>query len=130
MEMQRSSLQAETNAVNQAVWGAQPNVHTPPSGEQESDEMGHNVGDDNRVYNYPAPVIIPTPPPYFPQPSGGLNGVKSALLGAALVGLPIAGYFANQFDKPAQPPAIVQPESPDYEDSTIEIGLGDIDDYE
>jgi hypothetical protein len=106
-ELQRNS-EAEAAHVRRTVWG-----------ETQSDKRGSDVNDtilgDLQVH-YPAPVVV--------QPPNNNSWLPIALTAlTALAGGGIAGYLANGMRPKTEPTPV------NFDDSTVEIGLGRIEDY-
>lgn len=104
--------EAESAHVRKTVWGEDVNKST------ESDEMGHTILGD---VTHPAPIVITQPA----QPQSNLLPIALAALAGlgiptAMAGGAAAMYLLNK-------PAATQPQP--YQDETVSIGLGRIDDY-
>jgi hypothetical protein len=108
------NIEAESAAVRRKLWGSDESKAT------ESDDMGNTILGD--VTN-PAPIVINQP---APQQSNLLPIALAALAGlgipTAMVGGAAAMYLLNK-------PAATQPQPQTYQDETVSIGLGRIDDY-
>jgi hypothetical protein len=111
-ENQRNS-EAESAHVRRSVWGEDVAKST------ESDDMGQTILGD---VNHPAPIVIAQPQ----QQSNLLPIALAALAGlgipTAMAGGAAAMYLLNK-------PAATQQQPPTYQDETVSIGLGRIDDY-
>ena len=111
---QLKNQEAESSWVRRHLWGASEGAGG--ESKEADDDMGHTILGD---INNPAPIILP------PQPSSSLPTVLAALGMLAAGGL--AGYLLS---RPAQPaPAPIQGEAPSFDDSSLSIGLGRIEDY-
>lgn len=115
VQEQARNQAAEGAWVRKHVWGEDGSSVSP---RQEDEEVGHTVVGD----------VTASPPIVFNNPSSNSGPVLAALaLGMIpLVGLGGAGLtYLFMKDKP--PPVI---ERPNYQDSTFDIGLGQIEDLE
>ena len=104
--------QAENRHVRKSVWGSEV------ASQSDDDEMRNIVLGD---VNHPTPVVI--------APQQQSNGILQAALIAAAMASPImagaglaAGYYMSQKPEAKQ-------ESPSFEDGSVRIGLGRIEDY-
>ncbi len=109
-ELQRNS-EAESAYARKHVWGDSSKA----SSEKAGNEVNDTILGDYQV-NYPAPIIVQPP-----QKNPLLPLVLTAI--AALAGGGIAGYLAS--GKRALP----EREEVEFDDSTVELGLGRIEDY-
>jgi hypothetical protein len=109
-ENQRNS-EAESAHVRRSVWGEDVAKST------ESEDMGHTILGD---ITHPAPIVIS-------QPQTQSNLLPIALAALAGLGIPtaMAGGAAAMYLM--NKPAAQQPQT--YQDETVSIGLGRIDDY-
>lgn len=108
VESHRKNREAEESHVRKTVWGYED------GSDREGEEMRQTVlGDLN---NYQSP----SPPP--PQKQSSLPTI--AALAATLAVGGVLGYVLNN-DKPAAP----KQEPPAFDDSSVSIGLGRIEDY-
>ena len=110
--MSRKNQEAENRYVRRKVWG-DDSTESP-----ESEDMGHTILGD---VNHPTPIIVAG------GQSGGnelLKAAAIALLGAAIPGAGVAGYFLNQALKPTE----TQTESAAGQQD-FSVGLGKIEDY-
>ena len=105
--------QAEHRHVRKSVWGSEV------ASQSDDDEMRNIVLGD---VNHPTPVVI------APQQQQS-NGLLQAALIAAAMASPImagvglaTGYYMSQKPEAKQ-------ESPSFEDGSVQIGLGRIEDY-
>lgn len=115
MKRQAANEEAENRWFRKAVSGSEDPVE--PGAD---DEMGNVMLGD---IHHPAPVVIAPPP----QQS---NTIQTALLATALAAATgIGGYLLANNDKPdasVAPP--VQP-TPGFDDESVSIGLGRLEDY-
>ena len=116
----RKNMEAENRAAR-SYWNGQssPDQVAAPETEEVNDSMRDTMLGDVIT---PPPVVVNNPPPQNNQ----MGTVLAALLGM----LPLGGYLALESlkDERQPPPAVVQPA--EYDDTTVEIGLGQIEDYE
>jgi hypothetical protein len=106
-ELQRNS-EAESSYVRKNVWGD----GSLATNDVASNEVNDTILGDYQV-NYPTPIIVQPPPsnPWLPM-------LLTAMV--ALAGGGIAGYFAR---------SIPTPEPVEFDDETVELGLGRIEDF-
>lgn len=104
--------QAENQHVRKSVWGYEGKK---TENESDDDEMGHTILGD---VNHPAPIIMPQPQQSQLAPMLAGMGI------AAASGL--AGYYLSNKDDtpPVQPPPPIE-----FQDETISVGLGRIEEY-
>jgi len=112
-ENQRNS-EAESAHVRRSVWGEDVAKST------ESDDMGHTILGD---VNHPAPIVITQPA----QPQSNLLPLALAALAAFGIPTALIGGAAAAYMLTKQPATQTQPT---YQDETVSIGLGRIDDYQ
>lgn len=107
--------QAENQHVRKSVWG-----YEGKQGESKSDDdaMGHTILGD---VNHPAPVVISQAPSNLLPIA--LLALAAAIPATGAIG--VAGYLLANRNQP--PPAATQP---GFDDSTVKIGLGRIEDLE
>ena len=86
----------------------------------ESDDMGATVLGD---INHPAPVVISQPPQQSNLMPLALLALAAAIPATGAIG--VAGYLRANRDK--QPAAVTHP---GFDDSTVKIGLGRIEDLD
>ena len=110
---QQKNQEAESDFVRRKLWGQ---GGQSGGNENETDDMGHTILGD---INHPAPIIMP-------QPQSSLPTI--AALAATLAAGGLAGYLLSRPDQPAPQP-IQQIEAPSFDDSSVSIGLGRIEDY-
>lgn len=105
------NLEAESSAVRRQLWGSNE------SKANESDDMGNTILGD--VTN-PAPIVIN-------QPQSNLLPLALAALAAFGIPTALIGGAAAAYMLTKQPATQTQPT---YQDETVSIGLGRIDDYQ
>lgn len=106
--------EAESAHVRRSVWGEDVTKST------ESDDMGHTILGD---VTHPAPIVITQPS----QPQSNLLPLALAALAGFGIPTALAGGAAAMYMLTKQPAAQQQPQT--YQDETVSIGLGRIDDY-
>lgn len=108
-DLHYKNREAEDAHVRKTVWGQ--------DGQTEGDEgesMRDTVLGD---INHPTPIIMPQQSSAWPIVAG--LAIASLLPTAAIAG--IAGYLLSRSD--------VQVEAPEFDDESVSVGLGRIDDY-
>ena len=109
-EERQKNQEAESRAVRSQLWGSDETV--------SDDEMRQTILGD--IHN-PAPIIMPQQ-----QQSTVGPLLTGAAIGAMLLGVPAAGVAGYLLSKDNEPNVVV---SPGFDDSTVSIGLGRIEDY-
>jgi hypothetical protein len=112
-ENQRNS-EAESAHVRRSVWDEDVEKST------ESDDMGHTILGD---VTHPAPIVITQPS----QPQSNLLPIALAALAGLAIPTALAGGALAAYMLTKQPTTQQQPQT--YQDETVSIGLGRIDDY-
>lgn len=105
---QLKNQEAESSYVRRNLWGA-----TEEPSEVEADEMEYtHLGD----VNHPAPIIMPQPK------QSNLPTIALMALSLGVGGLAAYALTKDKEPAPAQ-------EAPEFDDSSVSIGLGRIEDY-
>ena len=113
MKRQAANEEAENRWWRKTVTG-----ESQPVDNADDEEMGNIMLGD---VNHPAPVVIAQPPQS--------NSIQTALLATALSALAgVGGYMFANNKKPEPTPVIEQP-SVSFDDASVTIGLGKIEDY-
>lgn len=113
MKRQAANEEAENRWWRKTVTG-----EAQPSSNVDDEAMGNIMLGD---VNHPAPVVIAQPPQS--------NSIQTALLATALSALAgVGGYMFANNKKPEPTPVIEQP-SVSFDDASVTIGLGKIEDY-
>lgn len=124
---QLKNQEAESSWVRRNLWGA---TESGNSEQSESDEMlGHTVLGD---VNHPAPIIIQQPAPQPVQQPQQHNNVPALAALVGVLGLGGMGTYLASRDRPEPPPVVAPIEQvpPEFDDESLSIGLGRIDDYQ
>lgn len=123
--MSQANQEAENRWARKHVWGEDIEVKHTGSGETDAaDQMGHDMGHvlGDLTVTHPTPIVVAN------QPAKSSNWSTAALVMAALlptsVATGLAGYFLASQGK--NPPTPVERS---YEDETISIGLGRLEDF-
>ena len=103
-------MEAESAEVRRSLWGGGKN------NEEETDDMATTILGD---VTHPTPIVINQPPqqsnPFLPIAAAGLLGLLGAGTGAAAT-----AYLLSQK---------AQPVAPEFDDETLTIGLGRIENF-
>jgi hypothetical protein len=107
---QQANQEAESQWVRKNLWGSDVKA-----GE---DDMGTTILGD---ITHPAPIIMP------PTPQSNIGTILGLIGTIAAAGM--GGYmYANSGSNPA--PAVEQQPPPSFDDSTLQLGLGRLEDYQ
>jgi len=105
---QQANQEAESQWVRKNVWGSNEKAG--------DDDMGTTILGD---ITHPAPIIMP------PTPQSSIGTILGLIGTIAAAGM--GGYmFAN---RGADAPAVEQQSPPSFDDSTLQLGLGRLEDY-
>ena len=106
---QQANQEAESQWVRKNVWGSDEKAG--------DDDMGTTILGD---ITHPAPIIMP------PTPQSSIGTIIGLIGTIAAAGM--GGYmFATSG---TQPPAVEQQPPPSFDDSTLQLGLGRLEDYQ
>lgn len=114
---QQRNQEAESSWARRNVWGA--SGEAPSNESSELDEMGHTILGD---ITHPAPIIMP-------QPQNSSLPTIAAIL-ATLAAGGLGGYVLSQKSTPQPASPVVAPPAAEFDDESLSIGLGRIEDYE